>query len=109
MTLNTKEQISANNAYTIGTSSTEVLQSLNGTRFKRSQLILVNTSAALNITVMKGSNPVVASTGILLLPGGTYIEGTDGGFNCWQGSIQAISTAAGSTLSVIETKEAIDG
>jgi hypothetical protein len=107
MTLNTKEQISAPTTATLSTSSLEILPALNGTKWRRVQMIIINTSAATNATIVKGSNPAIATQGIFLIPNGSYLEGTDGGFTCWQGAVQAVGSGAG-TISIIETKEALD-
>jgi len=68
---------------------------------RRTQVIIINTSAAAIVTIAKGEVSAVANNGIRLLPNGSYAEATDGGYTCWNGAIQAISDIAG-TISITE-------
>jgi hypothetical protein len=68
---------------------------------KRTQLIITN-SGANAVTITKGNVAAIANIGIIIQPNGTYIEASDGGYLCWQGAVQAVSTA-GTTLSIVES------
>lgn len=100
-----KSQISAPLNATLSTTSLEILPQVSGTGYKRTQIIITNTTAGLVATIIKGSNSAVNGQGIILQPNGSYVEASDGGFTCWQGAVQGICTGAG-TLSIVETKEA---
>ncbi len=95
-------QGTANRLVTIGATSTEVVPAVSSSGMRRTQLIIVNSSAAANATIAKGEVSAVINQGILLLPNGSYVEATDGGYDCWQGAVQAIASAAG-TLSIVES------
>jgi len=69
---------------------------------ERTQVIFYNASAAAVITLIKSDATATAGTGIVLKPGGTYFEATDGGYKCYQGAFTAVSDVAGS-LSIVET------
>jgi len=74
--------------------------------YKRTQLIVTNTSAAAVVTLCKADDQLaVAGAGIRLPPNGSYLESSDSGFTCWQGEVQAIADAAG-TIAVVEQLEA---
>ncbi len=98
-------QIVRNSSVTIGTTTARACMAVM-VGYKRSQLIITNTSAAAIATIAKGDNAAVAGYGIRLPPNGAYLESTDGGFNCWQGEVQIIADAAG-TVAVVETLEAL--
>lgn len=93
-------QQTANIAVSLTTASSRVLASRDGTGMKRTQFIITNLSAT-TVTIAKGENSATANQGIILSQGQAYIESTDGGFECWQGEIQGVGSAA-STLSVVE-------
>jgi type IV secretory pathway TrbD component len=76
--------------------------------YKRTQVIITNTSAAAVATVSKGSVAAVAGAGIRLPPNASYLESSDSGFRCWQGEIQVIADAAG-TVAVVEQLEPTGG
>jgi len=75
--------------------------------YRRTQLIITNTSTAAIVTLCKGDDQLaIAGAGIRLPPNGSYLESTDSGFQCWQGEIQAVADAAG-TIAVVEQLEAV--
>jgi hypothetical protein len=93
---------SANTAFTATTSSKELRPQVIG-QVRRTQLIITNIGAG-TLTVTKGDVPAVANNGIILSQNQAYIESDDGGFRCWQGSIQCV--ASGSlNVTVVETFE----
>lgn len=99
------QQIVRNSSVTIsGTTARACLAVMIG--YKRTQLIITNTSAAAVATITKGDQAAVAGAGIRLPPNGSYLESTDSGFNCWQGEVQVIADAAG-TVAVVETLESV--
>ena len=94
-------QGSSSTAASITTSSSQVLPRVLGS-MKRTQLIITNTSLAAVATIMKTNVAVVANQGIVLQPNASYVESTDGGYECWQGQVQAVADAAG-TLAIVES------
>jgi len=92
-----------NTAASIAVTSTNIVPATSTTMI-RTMLCITNTSPASIITVSKGDNPAVADQGIRLLPNGSYVESSDSGFMCWQGSIQGIADVAG-TVAIVEQFE----
>lgn len=101
-------QSSAPQLYTgVTTSSTECVHDATSRGRKRTQLIIINTSASARITIVKnfGTAAAVLDAGIVLYAGGQpYGEFTDNGYECWQGPVQCIGSAAGQ-LSITESFE----
>lgn len=95
------QQASANISKNVSTTSSEIMHRVGG-KYRRTQMIISNTSAAAVITLRKGDDASVSGEGIQLLPNGTYAEATDGGYECWQGAVQAIGDIAG-TLGIVES------
>jgi len=93
-------QGTSNREESVTTDSSQVMPNITG-GLQRTQLIITNTSATATITLAKGENAAVANIGIILRPGVSYYESTDGGYICWQGTIQAVGDASG-TLSIVE-------
>ncbi len=98
-------QIVRNGSVTIGATTTRACMAVM-VGYKRTQLIITNTSAAAVATIVKGNQAAVANAGIRLPPNGSYLESTDSGFMCWQGEVQVIADAAG-TVAVVETLERV--
>jgi hypothetical protein len=94
-------QLTQNSSASISSTSLEIMPACRGD-LVRTMFIVTNTSAVAVATVTKGNTVAVADQGIRLAPGGTYIESNDGGFTCWQGSIQCVSDLAG-TLAIVQT------
>jgi len=94
-------QSSASSSISTSSTSVEIAKNHSGV-LKRTQLIIVNTSAAATLTITKGDTAAIAGAGIVLPPNGVYAESTDGGYLCWQGAIQAVSNVAGS-VSIVES------
>lgn len=94
-----------NSSVTIGTASVQACLAVMG-GYKRTQLIITNTSAAAVATIAKSKVAAVAGYGIRLPPNGSYLESSDSGFTCWQDEIQVIADAAGS-VAVVEQLEVV--
>jgi len=94
-------QLSRSGSVSVSATSTQACGKVMG-GFQRMQLIITNTSATATVTISKGLNPAVASSGIKLPPNGSYLESTDSGFICWQDEVQVVADAAG-TVAVVET------
>jgi hypothetical protein len=95
--------ICRNGTVTTSTASTQACNKvMNG--YRRSQLIITNTSTVAVLTISKGANAAVAGYGIRIPPNGAYFESTDSGFQCWQDEIQVVADAAGS-CAVVEQLE----
>jgi|WetSurSiteA1Bulk_404760.scaffolds.fasta_scaffold193075_2 hypothetical protein len=95
-------QLTRNQAGSVGATSVQLLEIPGG---KRVMFCVTNTGAT-TITICKGDVPAVASAGIVLAPGGQYLESSDNEFICWNGRIQAVGSGAGGTVAVVETIEA---
>jgi hypothetical protein len=95
--------ISRNGTVTTSTTSIQACNKvMNG--YRRSQVIITNTSTTAVITISKGIVAAVAGSGIRIPPNGAYFESTDSGFMCWQDEIQVVSDVAGS-CAVVEQLE----
>jgi len=99
------ETISRSASVTVGATSAQAAAKVIG-GYKRTQIILTNTSAAAVVTITKGINAAVAGYGIRLPPNGSYLESSDSGFTCWQEEFQVVADAAG-TVAVVEQLEAV--
>ena len=88
-------QASSGFSGTTTTSSLQLLAARSGNLI-RTQLIITNTHGTAVLTLFKGESGAVAGAGILLQPLQTYIEASDGGYNCWQGALQGVSNINGS-------------
>lgn len=101
-------QGSSNRNISLGaTTSTEIIPAVSSQRVVRTQMIITNTSAAATVTIAKQSTAATANAGIPLLPNGTYLEATDGGYICYQGAVQAYGTVAGS-VAIVESFDYIN-
>jgi len=85
------------------TSSAQIVSSVGG-GIRRKAFAIINTHATSVVTIGFGDVAVVAGAGIVLQPLQGYIESTNEGFECWQGTIQAIASAA-ATVAVNERLE----
>jgi hypothetical protein len=97
-------QDSSNATFTTSSTSQQICHALTNGPLKRTQIIITNTSAAAVVTIAKSESVAIAGAGIVLQPNGSYIEATDGGYNCYQKQVQAVSDVAG-TLAVVESYE----
>lgn len=89
---------SRNAQVTVGTSTQNVLKPK-----PRKVLSLRNSSTGGQvITLQIGEIAAVLNEGVVLSPGQAWTENTSEGYECWDGSVQAISTAAGGVLSIFE-------
>jgi len=87
-----------NDLVTVGTSSIQVFQPTERTVYS-----VVNSSTGGQIiTLNLGFAPAVAGAGISLSPGQAWIDSNGEGYQCFQGVITAISSAAGGKLSIME-------
>lgn len=96
-----------NTEATLSGTSSEIVKAVSSKGLRRTQLIIINTSAAAVVTLRKGSLPVISKQGIILNGGinAPYLESTDSGFTCWQGAVQAITDGGAGTASIVETFE----
>jgi len=94
------QQQARQSSVTTGTSSTQAANKVM-IGWRRSQLIITNTSATAVVTIAFGTAAAVQGAGIRIPPNGSYLESTDGSFECWQDEVQVVSDAAG-TVAVVE-------
>jgi hypothetical protein len=99
-------QLTQNDSASTSATSAEVMHDISGD-LVRTMLVITNTSVAAVVTICKGNVPAVQGSGIRLAPSGSYMESSDGGFTCWQGSIQAVSDVAGS-IGLVQTFEKVN-
>jgi len=97
--------ISRNASVTVSATSTQALAKVMG-GYKRTQIVITNTSATAVVTIAKGLVAAVAGSGIRLPPNGNYWESSDSGFTCWQEEVQVIADGAG-TVAVVEQLEKV--
>jgi len=88
---------------TVGTSSTVI--STEQTYSKRILFSLINISTGGQTISVAFGEEAVAGQGIVLAPGGSYTESRDPSFNPTNEQINAVSSAAGGTLSTMERIE----
>lgn len=99
-------QQTRNDLVSVSATSTTICKPVTGNK-RRIQMIITANTAGVTVTIAKGDVSAVATYGLPLNSSSTYIEATDGGFQCWQGQVQAVATGAG-TVSVVETFEVLD-
>jgi hypothetical protein len=97
-------QQAANSTANTSSTSLQILGDRGGSGLKRTSFVITNTSAAAIVTIAKGNNPAVQKVGYVLQPTGNIVESNSEGFECYQGSIQAVSDVAGS-IAIVETFE----
>lgn len=98
------QQPTLNDNVTIAVTSTKVSDSRNQDN-PRTVITCRNISTDANdvITINLGNNPAVANKGIVLRQYESFTDANDGGYQCWQGSVTAISTTGtASNLAIFE-------
>ena len=90
-----------NDVVSVGTSSVTLAARKNARRAGFS----LNNSGAVAATITLSHVAAVANEGIVLQPGDIYAQSNTEGYVCWQGDIQAISSGAGTTISIQEQME----
>jgi len=99
------QPIARNGSVTVSTASTLACAIVQG-QYKRTMVIITNTSSTANVTLTLGKNAAVAGSGIRLPPNANWWQSSDSGLTCWQDEIQAIADAAG-TIAVVEQLEPV--
>jgi hypothetical protein len=93
------DELTRNESVAVGVSSVQVL----ATTKKRTMFIITNSSAGgQTITLSLGFKVAVLGAGINLAPGQQYGEANGEGFLAFQSGCNAIASAAGGTLAVME-------
>lgn len=87
-----------NTTLSISTTSGTALQATNTHRV---MMVITNISTTAVATVAPGETAAIANSGIVLQPGGSFIQADDGGSMCWQGPVQVIGDASG-TIAIVE-------
>jgi hypothetical protein len=95
-------QYSRNATVSVSTTSGQITQAITG-NMMRTQLIITNTSTTAVVTIAKGDQVAIAGQGVVLQPKSTYVEATDGGYYCYQGTVQAICDAGTGSVAVVES------
>lgn len=85
---------------TIGATSIKISQAQ-----ERKVTYFRNTSTTNQVITLAfdNVNVAVAGKGIILSPGEYFLDSSDIGYRAWNGDINAIASAAGATLAVMET------
>lgn len=96
-------QQTRNDLVSVSATTTTVCKPVVGNK-RRIQMIITANTAGVTVTIAKGDTAAVATYGLPLSSGMSYVEATDGGFQCWQGQVQAVASGNG-TVSVVETFE----
>ena len=87
-----------NSTVTVGTASVELCKAN-----KRQMYIIQNISTGgQNITIRMGEGTAVAGYGITIGPGTMWIDCNGEGYNCFQGRILGIASAAGGSVAITE-------
>lgn len=97
-------QFVQNDSASVGTTSTEILHNVMGNQ-KRIEFAITNTSSTQDIYLFIGNIAAVSGAGIKLTPNYSFIQSTDAGSQCWQGPVQAISSAAGGSIAIMQRVE----
>jgi len=94
-----------NDNVTVGTSSTRIAEARQGSGSgqKRRVIVVRNISTAgQTVTVSLGLSQASANNGIVLKQNESFTDSSEAGYDCFQGTINAISDAAGATLAIME-------
>ena len=94
-----------NTKITVGTTSVVASTSKEGLNAIRTGIILTNTSTGAQTITVSIDSPAVSGEGIVLYPGGTWLDSKDGGGLPTQRSVNVISDLAGAVLSIQERME----
>jgi hypothetical protein len=94
-------QMTRNDLVSVSATTAVICKEVVGNK-KRTQVIITANTAGVTVTISKGETAAVATYGLPLQSGSSYVEATDGGFTCWQGAIQAVASGAGN-VSIVET------
>jgi len=97
------QPIVRNSSVSVSATSAEACNLVQG-GYKRTMVVITNTSATAVVTIALGDLAAVAGSGIRLPPNGYWWQSSDSGLTCWQGHIQAVADAAG-TIAVVEQLE----
>jgi uncharacterized membrane protein len=98
---NTINQITRNETQSVTDTSSLILP-----KNSRRQAVYIRNSSSTatdEVTIHFGEGSAVANEGIVLTKGGYFVESTSDGYECFKGSITAISNNAGGvTISILE-------
>jgi hypothetical protein len=101
--MDTPQPLARNDSMAVSATSDQMCNVVQG-GYKRTMVIITNTSATAVVTVALGDLAAVAGSGIRLPPNGNWWQSSDSGLTCWQGQIQAVADAAG-TVGIVEQLE----
>lgn len=92
-----------NDSVAVGTSSVVVSVPRQAGLVRKNIIIRnISTADADIITVALGANTAIAGFGLRLGKGDTWVDSTDAGYECFQGTITAICATANGVLAVTE-------
>lgn len=89
-----------NMSQTIGTSPVVVSEELIGQQ--RNVIVITNTSSGGQVITISASDEAVAGKGIVISPGGQYVDSADSGYKPTNTRITAVSNLAGGTIAIHE-------
>jgi len=98
------QQATRNDNITIATSSTKVSDARNSDN-PRVLITIRNISTVSTdvVTVNLGNNAAIANQGLVLKQYESFTDANDGAYECWQGSVTAISTTGtANNISIFE-------
>lgn len=87
---------------TIGTSASVVSVEKGNANGRRIVFIIQNTSVGGQVVSLGFGSEAVASSGIVVNPGGYWMDSKDSGYEPMQQQVTAIASAAGATIAVFE-------
>jgi hypothetical protein len=100
--LSALEEPTRNDSLTISTSSVSVADRRTNLNPRKVVLIRNISGNGNRATIFMSSLVATANQGIVLEDGESFTDSSDSGYQCHQGSIQAIGSAANTVLSIFE-------
>jgi len=92
----------SNTSITVGTDPTVASIEKGNQNGRRVSIILINTSTGGQVISLALGSEAAAGQGIVLSPGGSWMDSMDGGYYPTQQQVTAVSSLAGGTLAIQE-------
>jgi hypothetical protein len=97
------QEPSRNEAITVNTTSTTISDARNEANPRKVILLRNNSNDSSKIiTVFFGATPAVANAGIVLRQYESVTDSSEAGYQCWQGTVNAICAVVGGSLAIME-------
>ena len=101
-----QQEYSRNVNVTVGATSINI-----SPKKKRKTIYIRNISTAAQVVTiaLDNVNEAVAGVGVILSPGEYFVESSSDGYIAWSGDINAVASAAGAVVSILELPEVNNG